>query len=57
MYKKLLLFHFALLFCFIVLAQKQSTVLITYYLKKQEVLTIQDLTDIDVPNIYLLKNN
>jgi NAD(P)H dehydrogenase (quinone) len=33
MYKKLLLFHFALLFCFLVLAQKQSTVLITYYSK------------------------
>ena len=33
MFKKVLLFHIALFFCFIVLAQKTNTILITYYSK------------------------
>ena len=33
MFKKILLFHIALFFCFIVLAQKKNTILITYYSK------------------------
>ena len=33
MFKKILLFHITLFFCFIVLAQKKNTILITYYSK------------------------